>query len=125
VTALAFAGIAMFAIVVLVVAIGMSRQAVHYVRDVRRMIRAGTETNVRDESLEDVLEDVRPRQGPRPEVDPRALQVRTRRAAGLGLPLTGWAAQNCADRHATRLCMNREPSGREDCTAQRDWAIRM
>jgi hypothetical protein len=61
----------MFAVALMIVAIGMARQAVRYVRDVRSMIRAGTETNVRDQPLEDVLEDVRSLgKGPRPEVDP-------------------------------------------------------
>ncbi len=67
-TALAYAGIALFAVAVVVVAIGMSRQAVRYVRDVRSMIRAGTETNVRDKPLEDVLS---LGEGPQPDVDPR------------------------------------------------------
>lgn len=67
-TALAYAGIALFAVAIVIVAIGMSRQAVRYVRDVRSMIRAGTETNVRDKPLEDVLSLGK---GPQPDVDPR------------------------------------------------------
>jgi hypothetical protein len=55
VTALAYAGIALFGVAVVVVAIGMSKQAVRYVRDVRSMVRAGLETSVRDKQLEDDL----------------------------------------------------------------------
>ena len=66
-TALAYAGIALFAVAVVVVAIGMSKQAVRYVRDVRSMVRAGTATSVRDKQLEDVLSLA---EGPEPDVDP-------------------------------------------------------
>lgn len=66
-TTLAFAGIAMFAVAVVIVAIGMTRQAVRYVRDVRTMIRLGAEVNVRDQPREDVLSLGK---GPQPEVDP-------------------------------------------------------
>jgi hypothetical protein len=67
VTALAYAGIALFAVAVVVVAIGMSRQAVRYVRDVRSMVRAGTATSARDKQLEDVLS---LGEGAQPDVDP-------------------------------------------------------
>ena len=66
-TALAYAGIALFAVAVVVVAIGMSKQAVRYVRDVRSMVRAATATSVRDKQLEDVLS---LGEGPQPDVDP-------------------------------------------------------
>jgi hypothetical protein len=68
VTALAYAGIALFAVAVVVVALGMSRQAVRYVRDVRSMVRAGTATSVRDKPLEGVLS---LGEGPQPDVDPQ------------------------------------------------------
>jgi hypothetical protein len=67
-TALAFIGIAIFAVAVIVVGIAMTRDAVHYVRDVRSMVRAGTELNVRDEPLEDVLS---LGNEPSPDIDPR------------------------------------------------------
>jgi hypothetical protein len=67
VTALAYAGIALFGVAVVVVAIGMSKQAVRYVRDVRSMVRAGLETSVRDKQLED---DLSLGERPQPDVDP-------------------------------------------------------
>lgn len=66
-TALAYAGIALFTVAVVVVAIGLAKQAVRYVRDVRSMIRAGTGTNLREKPLEDVLS---LGEGPQPGVDP-------------------------------------------------------
>lgn len=67
-TALAFVGIALFAVAVLIVAIGMARQAVRYVHDVRSMIRAGSEMNARDRPLEDVLSLGK---GSQPDADPQ------------------------------------------------------
>jgi hypothetical protein len=67
VTALAYAGIALFGVAVVVVSIGMSKQAVRYVRDVRSMVRAGLETSVRDKQLED---DLSLGERPQPDVDP-------------------------------------------------------